>query len=360
MKRLLVALLFLTGCFGVYSQEETEGFGMNKSASEIIKARKNKYLKKIVQIIQDISKLKKSEINPKSTYPEYEEYVSIGIIGAQAIISKKTDEELDRLPLWDIASTIDLTILTEMCHRYDFIKNKYGDFVAFMNDSVNTLYFSKLKALNSFILLKKIYELSEQDEKQSSLSLELKPYYEYLVKCCQKMDSLRNIENKKPFLGFLSDPINQSEWIGEKYSEIMDYASVASGLKYIVSANAWGVDDYVAIASIEDGGVLSQRGYSGEYYLLEYGEWNIYSPKSIYPMIDYIKSQPRYCVLLKDGDVSQEFLETGLAGFRYYFTRSDPTTVESIKKKYRELLDCSEGNIMNLFDENAMKKRSLK
>lgn len=323
------------------------------SASQLIKMKRSDYLKKVVKTVQYISKWRRTEINEKRVEPVYEEYVSIGIIAAQALLKEKSEEELNRLPLWEMAARIDNSLIIELCRRYDFIRDKYSDYYEYMTQDKKEEpnYKGKFLNLNGFIFLKKLYENAAADKTENELASILEPYYKELTRCSNKIDSIYYENEEIPFSKFLSNPISISQWLGKQKVRIIEYATYAHGLSLVISKNIWGINNCAIKATISKNGFLSEKGYQGEYYLIEYGEWNINCSKPLLPLIPYINKRPRYCILYKEGKVFQEFIESESAGFIVETCQCDSLTIDTIRKKYIDFYNYSNGDLMNIYDE---------
>ena len=60
---------------------------------------------------------------------------------------------------------------------------------------------------------------------------------------------------------------------------------------------------------VSDKTPASQQGMSGEYYLLEFADWNFESPTDLYDKNDELKDKPKDIVVMKDGVITKHHLE---------------------------------------------------
>ena len=60
---------------------------------------------------------------------------------------------------------------------------------------------------------------------------------------------------------------------------------------------------------VSDETPASQQGMNGEYYLLEFADWNFESPTDLFDKADELKDKPKDIVVMKDGVITKHHLE---------------------------------------------------
>ena len=83
----------------------------------------------------------------------------------------------------------------------------------------------------------------------------------------------------------------------------------------------------------DDDTPAGQQGMSGEYYLLEYSEWNQDSMTSLFDEMDERKGKPKDLLVLKDGVVSQYHFENKI-GVQYGIKEVDKEEKQRVSKAY--------------------------
>lgn len=337
MKRLFIVIVMLYACLNTAISStfvnSSDSVKKELSAHEILEQRREQFLKNCVKIVQFVSKKRMAEINGDKNKPEYEEYVAIGILATQAILKNKTEEDLSYFTEWEFAATIDYIIISELCHRYDFIKDIYAN-----KDGKRNPYSGLLKLL----YIKELYELGLNGDKCKDILEKLSPYYKYIIKNLPKFE-----EKNIPLMTFISEPLKYSEW--SSYNNIDELESCASSIVKTLTKNTWGISNYVVKTTISEGGFLSDKGYKGDYYLLELGDWSINSRWSIF-ITNERQEKAGYCVLMSNGKIYEEIWDKEL-GFSYGFVAVPNDTVVEIQQKYEQYKNNQNGNLMDLIDE---------
>ena len=83
----------------------------------------------------------------------------------------------------------------------------------------------------------------------------------------------------------------------------------------------------------------SSQGMSGQYHLLEFGDWNIYSTKSLFDKNTELQGNPKDIVVMKDGVITKHHFEDKIGcqiGMKYVGKEEKQRIVESYKKWKKE------------------------
>lgn len=123
------------------------------------------------------------------------------------------------------------------------------------------------------------------------------------------------------------------------YNNLLGYNNrSSSSLISVIYASYWGLfsqenfdpslkneydnfmKNHIVTAIVQEGGNAAKEGLSGEYYLLEYSDWNICSFSSIRNTVSSYQDKPKDLLLLRDGTISQHHFDGTMGikiGFRY-------------------------------------------
>jgi len=64
-------------------------------------------------------------------------------------------------------------------------------------------------------------------------------------------------------------------------------------------------ENHCFVLTVDEGNTpAKQQGMSGEYILLEFADWNQYSPTSLYEKDKEMRGKPKTIVVMKDGIIS--------------------------------------------------------
>ena len=83
----------------------------------------------------------------------------------------------------------------------------------------------------------------------------------------------------------------------------------------------------------------SSQGMSGQYYLLEFGDWNIYSTKNLFDKNTELQGKPKVIVVIKDGVITKHHFEDKIGcqiGIKYVGKEEKQRIVESYNKWKKE------------------------
>ena len=99
------------------------------------------------------------------------------------------------------------------------------------------------------------------------------------------------------------------------------------------------IEECIFTATVVDGDTPARRQQmSGEYIVLEYGDWNIESTVILFDRLEELNSKPRYLTVMKDGIISRHFFESGI-GITMNFKQVEAQEKQEIIHAYRQFLN---------------------
>lgn len=81
-----------------------------------------------------------------------------------------------------------------------------------------------------------------------------------------------------------------------------------------------------------------QQGMSGEYYLLEYEDWNQDAASSVFDKDKKLKGKPKTIVVMKDGVISKHYFEDAIGveiGLKYV-TKAEKAKITAAYNKWKQ------------------------
>ncbi len=123
----------------------------------------------------------------------------------------------------------------------------------------------------------------------------------------------------------------------EDYDEIADLEGLVEKMGYLLALSEARYDEFneyhcFTVTFADD---ADQQGLSGEYILLEYGDWNQDSPTSFFDKRDELREKPTDILVMKDGVISQQHFD-GVFNAYFRVINIENKDKQAINQAYEE------------------------